>query len=140
MIVLVDIDHTLSDGFWRDPMIDKCESWDTYHSASFMDKPIEEMVAMIRALRWAGYEIIAITSRPEKWRSLTMQWFTKFQIPIDNILMRADDAYHPAPELKLELAKPYLKDTAFLIEDRADVCQVFQAAGIICLQTHARKS
>lgn len=140
MIILVDIDHTLSNAFWRDDMITKGDSWDSYHAASFMDQPIKEMVALIKTFRWAGYDVIAITSRPEKWRSLTNQWFLKHQIPIERILMRPDDDYQQAPELKLELAKPFLKETALLIEDRDDVCATFREAGILVLQCHARKS
>ncbi len=138
--VLVDLDHTISDALWRDEMILNGDSWDDYHAASFFDKPIPEMASLVRALRWTGYELIAITSRPQKWHKLTLQWLAKYNIPIDEILMRPPDDFRPSPELKLGMIKKYyLKDIAFIIEDREDVCQAFREAGVTALQCHARK-
>lgn len=92
---------------------------------------------------YKGMLIVAITARPEKWRALTAAWLTKHRIPVDEILMRADDAFRPSVAMKLELAAarfPNLRDEVLmLIEDRADVCDAFRALGITVLQVHARR-
>ncbi len=142
MIILCDIDNTIRSSAWRDDMITNGDSWDDYHVAGFMDQPVQEMLALLRTFRWAGYKTIALTAIPEKWRQITIQWLIKYQIPFDEILMRPDDNYLPAAELKLFLAKnriPFLMEVAFMIDDRDDVCEAFQKAGVTAFQCYVRK-
>lgn len=140
--VLVDIDHVLSAAWPRDPLIQQGD-WDRYHQQAANDQPLPDVVAMIRALRWASYHIVAITSRPEKWRALTNQWFFRWQIPIDDLLMRPNDNYQTDVELKIGLATASFtdmkKEVSFLIEDREDVCIAFHEAGVTTLQCRARR-
>lgn len=139
MILLVDIDHTLSDAFWRDPMIGG--SWDEYHAASSEDQPLKPMVSLVRALKKDAWLIIGLTARPAKWRKLTMTWLLKHNIPLDEILMRPDEAFHPAPELKFKLALlrfPDLRKVTMVLDDREDVVAIFKAAGITALQVHGK--
>lgn len=145
--ILVDIDHTLSAAWHRDPMIGGCGGWDAYHAASEKDEPIHDVMSIINSLAFHGdWYIIALTARTEKWRSLTNRWLVKHGINIDELLMRPDDAYHPAPEIKVQLAQErfpgdQLKDqVAFLIDDREDVCEAFHQLGITTLQVRGRKN
>lgn len=139
--VLVDLDHTLSNAFPRDGMIGG--PWDDYHAASVADEPLHDVVALVNALHDQGFTIVAITARPEKWRQLTGAWLRRHGIYIDEILMRPDEAFHPAPELKIALARarfPDLKNqVALLLEDRDDVVAAFREEGITVLQVHARR-
>jgi len=139
-IVLVDIDHTISNAFNRDHMIGG--EWDEYHAASINDEPVADVVNLLRSLA-TDYELIGITARPEKWRHLTFNWFIRHGIPIDAILMRPDDCYDPSPKLKMDLAlqtyKSLKDNVAFILEDRDDVCAAFREAGITVLQVHARR-
>jgi hypothetical protein len=64
---------------------------------------------------------------------------------MDELLMRPDEAFHPAPEIKLALVQERFGDkiadeVAFLLEDREDVCEAFQALGITTLQVRGRQS
>ena len=145
--ILVDIDHTVSNSFWRDDMIGGEGGWDAYHAASAQDEPIHDMVAMVNAMYGSGKTIIGITARPEKWRLLTMEWLVKVYVSMDEILMRPDDAYHPAPEIKVALAlerfdnESNLKDqVALVIDDREDVIEAFRALGVTAIQVFGRKS
>lgn len=147
-IVLVDIDHTISNAFWRDPMIGTL-SWDEYHLASVDDHPIEDTVRILNALVDNGkFELVGITARPAKWRQLSMKWCTRHNIPLSHILMREDEDYRPSPVIKLALAKAYiesekgnlLKDhIAFVMDDRDDVAAAFKGEGVTVLQTHCRR-
>lgn len=141
-VVLVDIDHVLSAAWPRDHFIQHGD-WDQYHQQAATDQPIHDMVSLVRALRWASYRIVAFTSRPEKWRSLTNQWLARWQIPIDILFMRQNDNYQTDVELKIGLATAYFadmrKEVAFLIEDREDVCRAFHEAGITTLQCRASR-
>jgi hypothetical protein len=145
LTVLVDIDHTLSAAWHRDHMIG-VETWDAYHSASIQDKPIHDVMMLINSLHCQGWMIIGLTARPEKWRRLTMDWLVNHFIKMDELLMRPDEAYHPAPEIKVQLAQErfpgdeLINKVAFLIEDREDVCEAFHALGITTLQVKGRQS
>lgn len=139
-VILVDIDHTISNAFHRDHMIGG--EWDAYHEASINDEPVHDIVNLLRSLA-TDYELLGITARPEKWRQLTFRWFIKHSIPIDAILMRPNDCYDPSPVLKMKLAlqayKALKEHIAFVLEDRDDVCAAFREAGVTVLQVHARR-
>lgn len=142
--ILVDIDHTISNAFHRDHLIGGEGGWDKYHSESINDGPIDDMVDMIRALWFQGYAIVGMTARPAKWRAITMAQMIKFNCPMDELLMRPDTAFHPAPEIKVALAKERfgekIKDrVAFIIDDREDVCAAFRELGITALQCYGRQ-
>ena len=141
--ILVDIDHTISAAWDRDPMIG-VESWDEYHNASKSDQPIQHMANLVNDLAWAGYNIIGMTARPEKWRQLTLDWLIKHGIVMHELLMRPDDAFHPAPEIKVNLAKQRFGDdlpimVAFIMDDREDVILAFQELGVPGMIVHGRR-
>ena len=142
--VLCDLDHTISNAAWRDPMIG-VDTWDEYHSELIHDDPIEEMVWLINSMSLSGYLIVGLTSRPNKFRQLTMDWLVKHGVLMDDIIMRADDAFHPAPELKMAMAiakfetiERIKNEVAMVIDDREDVCVAFRAIGLTTLQVSAR--
>jgi hypothetical protein len=142
--ILVDVDHTLSAAWHRDGMIGGCGGWDAYHTASSKDEPIHDVMAMVNSLHFCGWYIVGLTARPEKWRSITNAWLVKHGIAMDELLMRPDEAYHPAPEIKVQLVQERFKDlkdeVAFLLEDRDDVCEAFHQLGITTLQVKGRQS
>lgn len=117
--------------------------WDDYHKASIDDHPVEEIRHMLQMIG-RGFFVVGVTARPEKWRGLSMQWLTKHGIHMDELLMRPDDSYRPAPEIKLELARKrfgmaWPHEIAFVMDDRDDVTAAFKAEGITVLQVHARR-
>ena len=127
-------------------MIGREGGWDAYHAASPQDEPIHDMMMLTNALHCQGWTIIGLTARPEKWRRITNDWLVNHFIKMDELLMRPDEAFHPAPELKVQLAQErfpgdQLKDqVAFLLEDREDVCEAFHKIGITTLQVRGRQS
>lgn len=143
--ILVDLDHTLSNSFWRDPMIGTT-TWDEYHAANVEDKPVHDVAALINALWSAGHTIIGITARPGKWRAQSLSWLIRHNIHLDELLMRPDDDFKPAPQMKIALAiarfgnaKRMADEVAAIIDDREDVIMAFKEVGITALQVHARR-
>lgn len=147
-IILVDIDHVISDAFWRDDMIKRSRDsgdWEEYHSRGKEDKPIEDVVRLINIISGSsGYklEIFAITARPEKWRKQTMEWFRKYGVMLDYLLMRPEDAFKPAPTIKVDLCKEegILDRILCIFDDREDVVAAFKALGITAFHVHARRN
>jgi hypothetical protein len=114
------------------------ESWDHYHENSKYDKVFKNVANLINNLSASGYQIIAITGRNEKHRTLTVSWLVKNKIDIDIILMRPDDDYSKNGELKVRLIKDYFKNDFkkihFLIDDNEDTILEFYKLGIPTLQ------
>jgi hypothetical protein len=137
MIILVDIDHTIANAFWRDSMIGT-ETWDVYHENSKYDKPFKNVVNLINSLANSGYDMMGITGRNEKYRQLTVGWLVQNKVDLDEILMRPDNDFTKNGELKVKLIKERFKDNFkdihFLIDDNEDAILAFMALGIATLQ------
>jgi 5'(3')-deoxyribonucleotidase len=135
-IVLVDLDHTLADAFWRDPLLGK---WEEYHAAGMDDKPIGFVKEIIDMAHRSGREVVAVTGRPEYNRQMTMRWMIQYDIPIDVILMRAADDHRPSVEVKKELVTETFPDLSvidFVLEDRDDCVAAYKQLGLNVLQVN----
>lgn len=146
-IILFDIDHVVSDAFWRDDMIKRSRdsgNWEEYHSRGKEDKPLEDMVTLINHIARYNTHIEAwgITARPEKWRKQSMDWFVKHKIMLDVILMRPEDAFKPAPQIKIDLCREHdiLDRVLCIFDDREDVIEAFKELGITAFHVHSRRS
>lgn len=139
--VLCDIDHTIANSFWRDPMID-ARDWDGYHSASANDRPLRDIHDLVKLI-YRQWHIVCITARPEKFRQLTMNWMMKYDIPVDEILMRPEEAFAPAPLIKKGLIEKRFdnpkEQIAFVLEDREDCCAYYRGIGLTVLQVFGRR-
>lgn len=136
-IILVDLDHTISDAFHRDEMIGVCD-WDTYHSRMVEDDPCHDFVELLDCLN-DRHELIGLTSRPEKWRRLTSSWLVGHGVRLDDLWMRADSDYRPAPDVKIAICKEKLGDdwkdkVLFIIDDNERVVAAFKSEGVSALQ------
>lgn len=146
MIVLVDIDHTLSDAAWRDDMLNN-RDFDAYHLAGKEDAPIQEMVELVNALADSGATIIGCTARPDKWRTQTINWMVINKVCMDEILMREHNTFAPAAETKLGLLQarfgPLLEQLegkhVLFFDDNEKVIETIRAIGITALQCFAAK-
>ena len=144
--ILCDIDHTLSNAAWRDDMIGGEGGWDAYHAASVDDEPVTDICRAICLFNFLDHDIIALTTRPEKWRDLTMKWMMKHGISVDELLMRPNDDYRPEWETKLDLAVRRFgsedgvrQNVAFILDDSETVATAFRGLGITVLQVFARR-
>jgi hypothetical protein len=142
VILITDIDHTLADAAWRDHLIGGEGGWDGYHEQACKDKPIRTLVALINAMHLAHWNVVAVTTRPEKWRAMTMRWLIDVGVRIDTLLMRPANDYRPSPELKVAQVLEYfpkLRDNLVIVlDDREDVIAAFVAIGITALQVRAQ--
>lgn len=138
-IVLVDVDHTLSDAAWRDHMLGS--DWDAYHAESVHDKLKFDIARLVHSLHKMEHPIVGLTGRPEKWRALTTQWMLRHGVPMHDLIMRPDDCYLPNAECKITMAKacygPELaKEILMIIDDNEEVIKTFHAEGITCLHVY----
>lgn len=137
MYILLDIDHTIANSFWRDHLIGHVP-WDEYHEEAKHDKPFIKVVNLINILSSMGYSIIGVTGRNEKFRQLTLGWFLKNRIDLDELLMRPDDNFIKNAELKMMLVKERFtgkyNQIHFAIDDNEEACVAYLELGITTLQ------
>lgn len=138
--VITDLDHVVADAAWRDHLI---PNWDEYHAASAKDEPLDDICYLLNCLHNFGHFIIGLTGRTERWKNLSSFWLVAKGVPVDDLLMRPDKDFRPAPQVKLDLMDLHYPDwrenTAFILDDREDICTAFKAYNITTLQVTARR-
>jgi phosphoglycolate phosphatase-like HAD superfamily hydrolase len=137
--LLLDLDETLMDAAWRAPLIDP-DGWDFYHAQLVHDKPIPEVLALVRGLFFAGWKVHALTARPERFRTITLRSLIKFTIPVERVLMRADNDRRRSPDVKMDMVLNNFdgisRDRMIAIDDREDVVLAYKSLGIVAFQIH----
>ena len=121
MIVFVDIDHVICDRSHREAEFTG-GNWDDYHRLSIDDAPIESMIELVNALAEDDHSVIGFSSRHERWRKVTNEWLIKNDVNLSELIMRRNDDFRPAKEIKRELVESsLLKDfggVSLMIDDR----------------------
>lgn len=143
MILLVDIDHTVSDASWRDHLMG---DWNKYHAASIHDKPIMEVVQVIKDLQKAGWRALGFTMRPARWRLITNTWLSQIAtLKLETVLMREEDEWRPSATAKIDLLEKhfaghdYAQQPIILLDDHGEVCAAFAKRNITVFQVFARR-
>jgi hypothetical protein len=134
-IVIVDVDHTISDAAWRDPLIGR---WDEYYREQVYDRPIEFMVKLVRMLS-NEREVVAVTARPEAQWWATVKWMHDHRVPVEEVYMRPADDHRPSPEVKCALVREHFEDLSvidFVLEDRDDCVAAYRQMGLNVLQVN----
>jgi hypothetical protein len=134
-IVIADIDHTISDAAWRDPLIGQ---WEEYYREQAYDRPIEFVVNLVRLLS-AERTIVAVTARPEAQWWATVKWMHDHKVPVDEIFMRSAEDYGTSPEAKCRLVREHFPDLGiidFVLEDRDDCVAAYRQMGLNVLQVN----
>lgn len=133
MIVLCDVDATISDSRWRDPLLG---NWSEYYPAGDHDPPVLSMIRMVNSMAILGTRVVHLTCRPERWRDLTMRWLVRHHVLSDGLIMRPDDCYLPSADLKPVLARGEFGEdivaagVGLVIDDKEAVLDRFRAMGV----------
>lgn len=149
-LAFVDLDHTVSDAFWRDFLLKPNLSemteadWREYHLNAVMDNPIKPVRDLVRALFAYDYEIIILTSRPEYVRPNTIHWLEKNAVPYHTLVMRPTDNHQSASYLKVAQARSYIDETkgdkqVIILDDNEAVCEAFCKAGAAVLRAQINR-
>jgi hypothetical protein len=157
MIYICDIDGTIADLTHRlhyigaTPTAFKAyidttpKDWAAFHAACPDDKPIFQVISVIRALKQAGHQIVYSTGRTDDSRSLTIDWLSKFRVPVlyskFGLYMRAYGDHREDNVVKGELLDQILKDYGVTekdlggaFEDRQQVVDMYRARGVKVFQ------
>lgn len=143
--IIVDIDGTLADITHRLHFV-KRPNKDRYYPAFFdamdADAPKDNIIEIIEELL-TNFDLLLLTGRPEKYRSITAEWLERHAHFIwvkalrDNFFMRPDDDFTPDHELKARIYEEKIKgkfNVVAVFDDRQSVVDMWRAKGLTCFQ------
>jgi FMN phosphatase YigB (HAD superfamily) len=133
--IIVDMDGTLSDHNHRVHLA-QANQWDEYHQGIPDDPPNLDVKALVNMLS-REYYILIVTGRMEYCREMTTRWLIKYGIKADEILMRPNQDYSKAKDLKIRLLEEYfgskekvLGEVVAVLEDTDNVVSNLRAYGL----------
>lgn len=149
--IIVDIDGTLADCEHRvhhiqgmsDEKATFKADWDAFYENCAQDEPIQPTIDVVSGLAKAGWAIILMTGRSDKYRLQTEAWLDTYGIVYDMLLMRKHGDHTDDWKIKQEwlcmlhggrLSLPGVEPPWVAIEDRSRVVEMWRSEGLICLQ------
>lgn len=140
MIYLVDIDGTIADLTHRLHFIQQNPAdWDSFFAACPADKPILEVIEVVKSLVHDGNRLFMVTGRSDAVRDETEDWLYDQNIPFCKLFMRKVGDHREDAIVKSELLDDILKTTpqkkiGGVFEDRQQVVDMYRSRGLRVFQ------
>lgn len=115
------------------------ESWDDFNLASSGDSPIENNVAIMKALKDQGFYTLILTGRSDIAKKITEEWLYDNNIPYDYLVMRRADDNRKDTEVKEMCIRSLMRfyNIVCCFDDLEHVVHHIRSLGITCHQvTH----
>jgi FMN phosphatase YigB (HAD superfamily) len=137
--IIFDVDGTLCDVRSVRHHVERAEgqprfrpNFDRFHSDSITCPPHASVVNLLNRARAAGFAILVVTGREERWSFVTSQWLTDWSIYYDELIMRPARDGRPDAIVKAEIERSISKryNARLAVDDRPDIIEVWQRAGI----------
>lgn len=129
--IMVDLEGTLTDDSNR-PIVNDPESLHNWNEEIINDPVRMEIAELVAALS-VGYDIIITSAKPVEYANLAVSWINN-NIPfnLQRAMFRPKGNMNSSPDLKLEYYNTITEyqKVALVIDDREDVCAVFNKLGI----------
>ena len=134
-IIISDLDGTISDCSHRLKYYHK-KDYFKFNQLGADDLPITPVVNILRNCKSNDSDVVIITARDEVHRPATVDWFKRYDIPCDNLLMRKSDDNRWDDKVKEHLFLKHYepKDVWFVLEDRQICVDMWRKLGLTCLQ------
>ncbi len=135
-LAVFDIDGVLADVRHRLHLVEhRPKKWDAFFDAAVDDPPLPEGVALARESA-KDCEVVYVTGRPERCRRDTVAWFERHGLPRGQLSMRRPRDFRPAHVAKLDLLRRLAgaRTVAVVVDDDAQVCEAYEAAGFRVLR------
>lgn len=104
--------------------------------------PNMPVVRLTQALYQAGYKLVFITARSERYYNETFRWIIRNVAPLTDLLMRPEDDDRKDWRVKYDLFDQKVRNrfnVDIVIDDRERVVAMWRAIGLTCLQPDAGK-
>jgi hypothetical protein len=138
--IIVDLDGTLTDNTHRlGLLMAPKKDWDKISEQSAYDLPVLWCQDMVQIYSDAGYTILFVTGRHQKYEPVTREWLMRYVSPsVDYVLMmRPHEDFREDFMVKLDIYQKEIVtfyDVAFCLEDRDSVTRMWRDIGLYCLQ------
>lgn len=130
-IAVIDIDGVLADVRHRLHFLEeKPRDWTGFFAAAVDDPPLEEGLIAARRLAEA-FTVVYLSGRPEHCRQDTLDWFTRYDVPEGELVLRKPGDRRPARLMKVEVLDRLSQQApvAVLVDDDEEVCASAREAG-----------
>lgn len=136
--VIFDIDGTLADvDHRRHFVIGKKKDFDAFYDAMVDDTVKVAIQELNHMCKRCNHKIIICTGRPEKYRSITVEWLRDNCVYFDELHMRPDEMrFKPDFEIKQNMLNGIndKHNVIFAVDDRNQVVDMWRSNGVTCLQ------
>ena len=135
-VAVFDIDGVLADVRHRLHLVEgRPKDWDGFFDAAAADPPLAEGVQLAQASA-EDCDVVYLTGRPERCRADTLAWLDRHGLPPGPLSMRRGRDFRPARIAKLELLQRLARTrtVAVVVDDDAQVCDAYEAAGFRVLR------
>lgn len=120
MLAVFDIDGVVADVRHRLHHLTRGR-WHAFFAAADRDGLLEEGARLVADLA-ARHEIVWLTGRPEWLREVTETWLGAHGLPVDEVHLRPDHDYRPAPLYKLDVLRRLApRGVAAVVDDDDEV-------------------
>ena len=139
-IIICDIDGTLCTDEHRNHLVQgmdpKDRKWDEYFDLCHLDPPCVPVIAVLVAMKRAGYKIHLMTARIDRVMDKTLDWLKRHEVPYDHITFRPTESRVQDNVLKTAWADALggPERVLFVLEDRQRVVDAWRLAGYTCFQ------
>ena len=137
--IIIDLDGTLCNSGHRQHYA-VAKDWAQFHGCLMQDEPNADVQGLIAALP-ENWTRIALTARPEPYRTQTIEWLLSHGIAIDTLLMRPANDFNSDTIVKPALLNRHfgshevaLQHVAFILDDRDAIVEAWRNLGYRCWQ------
>ncbi len=130
---MLDIDGVVADVRHRlHHLAGRPKRWSAFFAEADADPLLDVGASAARDLADSGHDIVWLTGRPDRLRSVTLDWLARHHLPAGPLHMRADGDFRPARETKLAVlvALASSRRIAVLVDDDPQVVAAVAGAGI----------
>ena len=133
--IILDLDGTLADVRGaRHYVKEKPRNFDAFHGYASKLAPVNQAAKEIAVVAWnAGWNVIILSGRHEKWIYDTEGWLEKHNIRYDSLYLRPDDDFSKDVELKTRFYESFIKDdydVKLAIDDNPSIVALWRSLGI----------
>lgn len=128
-LAVFDIDGVLADVTHRLHFLDGWR-WERFFAAADRDPLLDEGASRLRGAQ-LDRDVVYLTGRPERNRSLTERWLARHDLPTGPLHMRPDRDHRPARFVKREVLRDLARarSIASVIDDDPAVVAMLEADG-----------
>ena len=133
--VLVDLDGTVCDVSHRQHLIaDRANAdWRAYSLQCYADKPVPNIIGLVRFFYDEGLRIALVSGRHEAARTLTEEWCADNHLAYDMLVLRAEGDHTPNAEYKVQAVKQLARDgysVVYAIDDFHKAADALRSVGV----------